>query len=401
MPPFFRPNFATIKAIHDYATIFHARTLPSVAPTENYVSSAFGSWLLLAVLADSTDFRGAEERKARIESILNLPIATAGEAAKNFLANISGADLGIGVWFDAEWVKKAPRISSWLLNNDLGTTEPRVPPQAEMDAWTNGVTHGLIEKFPVAITKETMFLVASVIYTKFEWTDEYDVVPTTTKPSAAVWGVESVLYSDDASIEFYSAPGVILAAHRRSSVERQVVISVTALSGDVDELNLLGYAQEISHDAVHVERLTYQQAAEALDAVTEPDEGQDKSVSFFFDDDLYGDEASVVLPAWEADNTHDLSDPGFGYEDEAETLAIDFPEYDGFSAAQAVVAKYGAKGFEAAAVTAFSILRAAAISPRRTGGWVARVTFDRPYAAVCIISGIPAFTAVIRKAVEA
>jgi len=408
--PYFRVDQATLSAVEGYSASFYENTLEAVGD-KNYIASPFGSWLLLAVLAGSTDFSGVPEREAEVTSILGLPIAEALASSKTILENISGAEIGIGAWFDPDYALLAPRIASWLQANTLGTTESRVPPQDEMDAWTQEVTHGLIKKFPIEITPELMFLVASVIYTKFEWREPYDVVESAQHPHLAFWETERALFSDDANIGFYQEQSplrnhlseIVYAVHYRSAADGQQVMSVIPIGAEVTELQLLSVAHKISSNHASFKRLSYADVA-ALIPSSIPNgtpADLDSNLSLVWDENLYSDSASIYLPAWEAENTHDLALPTFGFAAEAETLIIGYPgEDDGFQAKQTAIAKYGAKGFEAAAVTAFGMLRAAGM-PQRTGGYVATLVFDRPFVSLCLVNSIPLFSAFVRTAVEA
>jgi len=390
--PYFRPNPEAIRAIHAYSGRFYTDTLPVTLPTENYVASPFGSWLLLAVLAGSTDFSGVPENEAAVVDILGLPIDDAATAAEEFLVNLDGADLGIGAWFDPGFALKAPRIASWLKANTLGTTEDRIPSQKEMDEWTSEATHGLITEFPLEIKPELMFLVASVVYTKFEWRTPYDVVDSATHAGLASWDVDKALFTSTAGINFWRNGNVVFASHVNTSDGGQQVTSFVVVSGEVDDLGLLALAHSTHDRHSSTERVSYYDAATLI---------LDANATVVFDEKLHENRSSAVLPAWEADNTHDLELPSFGYEAISETLIIGYPdEYDGFKAKQSVVAKYGAKGFEAAAVTAFGMMRASAAMPMN-GAHRATVAFDRPFVALCTINFIPVFSAVIRKATEA
>lgn len=399
MPPYTRISEDTKSAIASYAKLFHEKTLDP-SSDENYVASPLGSWLLLATLAAATDFSGAEDAKRRVEETLGLSVSVAEQEAKALLG-IDGAEVAIGAWFNAELPGRADRIAYWLDTNRLATAEGRIPSQGEMDAWTNRLTHGLIEKFPLDVTPDVVFMVATVVYTKFDWYQEYEVVHHSHAPVSG-WSVDKILYSNNSDLSFYELKedaDVILAVHTRFSQNDQIVYSVVPIAEELTDSEILEYAQEISERSTRFTRLGYEAAMHRLGLAELSEPSTTSGISFTYDTEATAELASVWLPAWEADNKHDLTADAFAFGDVVRTLAIGSDEIGDFDAMQAVVAKYGAKGFEAAAVTGVSVLRSAVMPAR--GHYAAHLSFNRTFAAVCVVAGLPLFSAVVRGATEA
>ncbi len=94
---------------------------------------------------------------------------------------------------------------------------------------------------------------------------------------------------------------------------------------------------------------------------------------------------TAVLPAWSADSTIDLSEPGLGFEVAAAALArlLEIQRFF-FVAKQACVARYSRTGFEAAAVTG---LAAGPLSMAAGPSGVVRIAtlrFGHPFAVVAV-----------------
>src|SRR6202011_5931201 len=95
--------------------------------------------------------------------------------------------------------------------------------------------------------------------------------------------------------------------------------------------------------------------------------------------------AFAVLPAWSAQNDHDLASPALGFPAAATALEALLPPMDWFEARQSVMARYNRVGFEPAAVTGLAIELSARVS--RTGmNRLAEVRFGHPFAVVAVAS---------------
>jgi hypothetical protein len=114
---------------------------------------------------------------------------------------------------------------------------------------------------------------------------------------------------------------------------------------------------------------------------------------------------SAVLPAWSAEDRHDLTVPTLGFGAAARVLqALIGPQELLFDAAQVVRAKYHREGFEAAAITGLSLARTAIPSKRQGLLRRAELRFAHPYAVVAVTTdpvdgadspwhGVPVFSA--------
>jgi hypothetical protein len=369
-------------AIAAYAQQFHATTFETEG---NYIASPLGSWLVLAILAAAADFTGYPQEKEQVEKLLGLSFDEASEAVKIVLA-LDGMENGVGVWFKESYVsQKAPRVASWVNENLLTSASKGIPTQEWLDNWTSELTHDLINKFPLEVTEDLFFLVATVLYTRFNWAEPFEL---TTTEQGNVWDVKNLLTEDKASVTFYDTKDGLVAVHYKYSSEGQLVISAVA-EKEIDELTLLAYAHaagagELSSQVYPIE------LAGRSSKIIEVEEVQ-----------AYHDSLSVVLPAWESENTLDLTDPALGFDAVYRTLSDGIPPSDipSFDAKQSTAAKYGRIGFEGAAVTAFG-LRAATGMPHLRSAVNIKVNFSQPYAVVCMIQRIPVFSGIIRVAVE-
>ena len=50
-------------------------------------------------------------------------------------------------------------------------------PRPELDAWARDHTYGLIERFPLTVTPETVVMLATALATKVSWRLPFDAVP--------------------------------------------------------------------------------------------------------------------------------------------------------------------------------------------------------------------------------
>lgn len=383
------PNFTN--ALSSYSKIFHSNVFSNDADyAENEISSPLGSWLLLATLAASTDFSIRKEAKDKIESLLGIPIEEASVYVEHLL-ELSGVETASAAWFKEEYVTgktPVPGVQKWLKNDTLAVKDDHIPSQEWLNNWVSTLTHGLITEFPIEINSDVFFIVANVIYTKFSWESPFQTVSAHASQMNG-WGVENVLADESPDVRFFTTPEQeLLMVHSKESKDGQKVLSVTSPS-QLAPQTLLNYATEIVHGITQLSEVTVQYAESHSEGLIESNKFTGPN------DAIY-----VNLPAWEASSEHDLNLPELLYNDVAETLAVGMKEDFDIAVKQTAVAKFTAEGFEAAAVTAFAMMRASAMRPmfRST---LRTVNFSKKYAVVCFIGEIPVFTAIVRKGTEA
>lgn len=371
-----------LKALSGYASDFHA--VLEVTENDNIVASPLGSWMLLASLASSTDFSHNTAEKTRIEAILHTSVANATIFLEELL-QIEQLNYISHVWYREQLLSKYPNVINWLHSNEIVPSTASIPEKTALDIWTKEHTHDLIEKFPLDVDENMFFLMANVIYSKFNWEHSFRSV----KDSAmsAVWNVEDFLFSNKTRIEFYTVDGKEYLCYPVAAEGTETVLLTLPIHHTVSDAGLIAAAHRIAIRE-EVERVSY--------AAMEPEEGV-----YLFEQRVGTTPLviNVTLPAWVADSKHDLyAEEAFGYQALSEALAYGAKEEWEAKAAQSAVAKFKKDGFEAAAVTAFGMMRASAVMPPRMTQDVLTVNFSKPFAFICTIDGVPAFSGIIKKA---
>ncbi|MEU1276035.1 serpin family protein [Streptomyces sp. NPDC005799] len=339
--------------------------------------SAAGVWPLLAHLADGAG--GAA--RAELTEALGLPTGQATAAARELLAamgTMRGLDTALGLWtkrtlqLRQEWEAGLPADAHGVLTGD-----PVADHQA-LDAWTVKRTGGLIERMPVTLTEDTEMVLASALTLRTKWLSPFD--ETELETAYEPWATEPRL-----------------GLRRSSAVLDRVGVADTA-GGYVTELKVLG------NNALDVHLLLGEEGMEP---------GQVLGAGV----DILAGRCSVVpgprLPygnvgpglrvekvrctrpeppsldvttvAYDMKVSHDLLKLHrlFGLTTARDTSSGHFPGISAFplaigSAEQNTLARFGALGFEAAAVTAFGAV-AGGLPDLRYVTTRISAAFDRPF----------------------
>ena len=403
-------EFADVSA----AMAGYARRLHLTAGESHHVASPLGAWLLLALCGPAS----SGPARAELAEVLGLDVEEAAEVAGRLLSPphplVAAA---AGLWWRADVETGA--LLRWLASLP-GTVEAGgLTDQPALDDWARRSTRGLIEKFPVKLTDETMLVLATALATKVSWEEPFDVAPASALGPHSAWAgtLSRVLrtpqkrHGHDQFIAVTDQAGDV-AVHTAWAQDGLLVASVAAERG-VPAADVLAAASALAsaiatHDPVAKRSLfalplgaaplweiTEQQAQ-----VTAPDGREER--------------CTAVLPAWSARSEHDLSaHPGLGFGAAAAALAaltgLDPLVWD---AKQVAVARYSRTGFKAAAVTAIAVGRGLpSFRPgvRRT----AELRFGQPYAVVAVTAyrsyspvlarwrGLPVFSAWITQPEDA
>ncbi|HEY3508891.1 MAG TPA: serpin family protein [Kribbella sp.] len=351
-----------------------------VLPAGNTVVAGLGVWPLIAMLATGADEPGRTElaTAAGVD-----PSTGATDAIRLIEAIERSSDLyaALGVWVD-EQLKLAESFDSVVPAPLVGmlTGKPAVD-KPKLDAWAAEHTDDLIREMPVDLNGGVELLLASAILLRTNWVSPF-TEHTRRIPDGPWAGSWRWLERSATDLE---------------SVRRYDDLTVVTVAGDADVDVLLGIGQpETAQSDV---------LAGLLDAASDPDGGQ--SGAELIDQGDVGSQAApgvrigettasrqqvqVSLPAFSIDVRHDLmesreifglttvsSDPGAQGHFSALSptpLRID-------QAQQRVLARFFATGFEAAAVTAMAMTRAAMVTGRQRR---LEVAFDRPFAFVAVL----------------
>jgi serine protease inhibitor len=366
-----------VRAVNELTSRW-TRTLPA----ENTVVAGLGLWPLLALLATGADEPGRSELAAATGVD---PSTAATDAVRLIEAIEESADLhaALGVWVDEQLklaetfdsVMPAPLVG--MLTGNPGVDKPK------LDAWAAEHTDDLIRELPVDLDGGVDLLLASAILLRTRWVHPFDeqIRRVADGPWAGSWH-----WLDRADTDLDSV--------RRHEHPSAAGLTVVTVAGDADVDVLLGIGQP---ETPHADVL-----AGLLDAAADPTGGVPGSALIEQDGDVAPGvrigrttaprpDVKLSLPSFSIDVEHDLlasrelfgltavsTNPGARGHFSALSptpLRID-------QAKQRVLARFFATGFEAAAVTAMAMTRAAMVTRQQRR---LEVTFDRPFAFVAVL----------------
>lgn len=342
------------------------------------VFSAAGVWPLLAHLADGAE--GAA--RAELAEALGLPAGQAAPAARELLAAMAtmrGLDTALGLWTNRtlelgqEWEAGLPAGAHGVLTGDA------VADQRALDSWTVKRTGGLIDRMPVTLVEDTQMVLASALTLRTQWLSPFD---------------ETEL--DTAYEPWATTPR--LGLQRRSALLDRVGVADTPV-GHVTELKVLGtnaldvhlLLGEEGMQPAHVLRAGVDILAGRCAVIPGPrlpygNAGPGLQVHKVRCSRPEPPSLYVRTAAYDMHASHDLlkMHEVFGLTTAQDPARGHFPGISAFplaigSARQNTMAKFGALGFEAAAVTAFGAV-GAGIPDLRYVTTMIRAAFDRPFA---------------------
>lgn len=364
---------AVVRGVNGLTARWAAQTAP-----EGTAYSAAGVWPLLAFLADGAT--GAA--RAELAEALGIPAEQAAAAARQLLSaleSVSGLDAALGLWthhtlpLRDEWRAGLPARTHGVFGDDLVTAQER------LDAWAAERTGGLVERMPVTLTREARMVLAGALSLRTDWRQPF--TETVLRPGTGPWQGRS-----------------LLGLHRRSVRPDRVGVTSTP-GGFVTALTVPGDNGVDVHLVLGEERMTPGQVLGAGVGVVERALAVTGGGALPFGHvgpGLHVEKQPSVAPepialdvrtvAYEVRADHDLlAPPGlFGLTTAQDLRQAHFPGVSDFplaigAARQSALARFGALGFRAAAVTAIMPVAAGAAPQFRHETTVVRVTFDRPF----------------------
>lgn len=346
-----------------------ARRLHALPGDDHRVASALGVWLLLALVARAAGDRPLPD----LDEALGMPRADALALSGRLMAHQHPAVKdAYAAWARADLLDGP--LGDFLRSLPEPVERGALPSQAEADAWASRATDGLIERYPVALHPATWVTLATALATQVTWTTPFDLAPSdalgagpfaaaVTRVLAAVPGPGHSAWIADTAVGH-------VAVHVASSAHLEVW--AVSAAPEVAPAAVLDAAHALAADPRPVDLGALPLGAGHSWQITE-ERG-------------FGEDAvtRVLLPAWEARTTTDLSaEPAFG--DAGRALAALLGERDFLvDAAQSAMARYHQYGFEAAAVTAMAVRAMGAPRPRKVRR--ATLRFGHPYAVVAFTS---------------
>jgi serine protease inhibitor len=349
-----------------------ARWVESVALGHTVVSGAC-VWPLLALLQSGASGRTLDELTAATGVAPDIALAS-GLGVMRAIQRIPDAGAALGLWVR----DGVPLRASWATGMPEGVV--RALPVSlreasqQLDHWTRENTGGLIDRLPIGLTDETLLVLAAAIFTKLKWLKPYDTAPMRFN-GEEILGLSATAHDLTlfAMIDWHGLP---------------VGRYVSQGDGRVD-VHLLTSAEGVAPSATlraGIEALTGTAPVTPGDELVEGDTAGCLTVRLM---EGRADLGLVHTPAFEIASTHDLTKTPevFGIRAALDARAGHFPGIADEStcplcidqAGQSAVARFHRLGFEAAAVTAFSLTFGASRDPKPQRVKVISMDLDRPF----------------------
>lgn len=347
------------------------------------VFSAAGVWPLLAFLADGAAGRAREE----LADAVGMPADQAAGAARELLAGLGaarGVDAALGLWTSRAlelrepWEAGLPADAHGVLSGD-GDADKRA-----LDAWAAKRTGGLIERMPARVTDGTLLVLASALAMRTRWLRPFRERPW--QPEGGPWG-ERVLLGLRRTTELLDRVGVAdtPAGHvTELKVLGNNAVDVHLLLGEegMTPGQVLGTGVDLlgdRHLVVPGSRLPYGEVGPGLRVARELSTSPAPPT------------LDVITPAFEVTASHDLleRDELFGLATARTAVPGHFPGVSPTplcveAARQSAMARFGARGFEAAAVTAVPMAAGSAMPRLRWRVTTVEADFGRPFAFLAV-----------------
>jgi hypothetical protein len=343
-----------------------SRWLAALPLDRDTVVSGAGLWPLLALLAGASDGPARDE----LSGAAGMDADTAAQAATEVLAALDASpDIAAAI---GTWTRPRIELHEWWRAHVPAASIGELTTRAALDAWARERTGGLIEHVPIELTDDVLLVLATALLLRTSWTDPFTEQerPGRTWLRRTVSGVEDV--------------------HTVAGAGGAVTVATVRGEQDVDVLLGLGAPQAPAAEVLSA-LLTGNHVAGGTQLLADPADAPGVQVR-----DVRGAQpkTALTLPAFEVRSQHDLLE-------RADVLGLrTASERGGFSrlsatptrvdqAAQEVMARFFATGFEAAAVTSFGMRTAAVVREPMTRQL--EVTVERPFgfAAVHRPTGIP------------
>jgi serine protease inhibitor len=246
--------------------------------------------------------------------------------------------------------------------------------QAALDQWASEKTGGLIEKFPLEISRDTAMLLASALAARVKWREPFDTRPRDRDREST---------QPDQQWLFRTTYDLTEAAVLDGTVTRVVVEG----DGDVDVHLLIG-GQSSEVLAAGLRELSGEaQVCLATDLDSDGPGLTVRRVQSSRKDDIL----HVELPSFAITANHDLLKHVdlFGLRLVTDRITSHLPLLSPAplfvsKGAQDVVARFFAEGFEAAAVTAFELAVTGMPPEARYEIKLVEATFDRPFGFIAV-----------------
>ncbi|PKK14917.1 serpin family protein [Thermomonospora sp. CIF 1] len=352
------------------------------SPAQSTVLSGAGVWPLLGLLAAGAAGPGERELRQAIGVTSGDPIDAA-ESLLEEMASAPAVQSALGLWtarglrLNPQWAGRLPAGTRGELTGDPGRD------QELLNAWARERTDGLIPAMPVEVDAATRLVLAGALAIRTTWDEPFSEFPTplTDGPWGGRWIValsRTVRTMHD--LQVADTPGGPLT-----------MLRVTG-SGDLDVHLLLGGPARMPGDvlAAGVAALAGRCSLTGGDALPEGEPAPGVVVRTM-ESAVLGDVMNQMVPRFTVTSSHDLlaTPQVFGLQSVMDTARGHFPGISAEplaidQARQNVRASFQARGFEAAAVTAFAATVGSAPPAATVKVKYVQVCFDRPFAFLAV-----------------
>lgn len=352
----------------------------ATAGAEARVLSGLGVWPPLAFLADAGD----DEARADLSAALGIPAEQAARAAREVLAIVARTPAirtAIGLWtrnelrVRAEWLERLPAGVHGELTGVPADDRKR------LDAWASEHTDGLIPRMPIEVDEYTLLVLASALLVTVAWREEFTGGGTVSEgPWADARGPFRVLRRVTSDLDLVRVVSTPIGPLTSLVVQGDEDVDVHLVLGPADRspAEVLAAGTEV----VGAPRHPMTRGTDLPDG----DAGPGIRVAAV-DSAQRRDRLEVTTVPFRLQARHDLLRNAalFGLQRARSGPNGRFPGISGrpllvSQAVQDAVAEFSATGFRAAAVTAFGMVRAAAMPAKMHRVRQVAVTFDRPFA---------------------
>lgn len=347
-----------------------ARWLAALPLERDTVVSGAGAWPLLALLAGAADGPAHDE----LATAVGMDGDDAAAAAGTVLAALDASpDVAAA---SGTWVREGIELHPWWRAHVPAAAVGTLTTQQALDAWVRERTGGLVARMPIRLRDEDLLVLATALLLRTTWAEAF----TEQERAGRTWLRRTSVGVDDVrTVGAGRSPVTVATVRGEQDVDVLLALGDDATS-PAETLRALLAGEPAADGARLLDRLLDRPGAAPGVRVREVRGARPRTL--------------LELPAFEVQNTHDLLA-------HADVLGLRTARRrDGFprlsstpthvaQAAQDVVARFFATGFEAAAVTAFGMRPAAAVREPTTRQL--EVRFDRPFgfAALHRPTGVP------------
>lgn len=374
-------NRTVLSALQAYTEDFYSTTDFQKA-SDNIAGSPLGSWMLLASAAAGFDYTGKEALKKDTEDRLHMSVEEAAKAVTEIKKQYESLNYVSQAW-SVDHLDFYPNVKKWVDSNTMIPYQSSIPTQEDIDAWALKHSKGLIEKFPMKMTEETLLVVANIIYSKLQWEAPFNSV--TAQNGMETWEVPHVLMAKT------TLHDVLFC-----SDENEDIFAIYQLRAKGENKEHMRLVTCLTREAEPNELMALLHNVDSLKILLPTDERLNNVLENTYSmGDPRSHKIRVTVPAWEAQASYDLlQNERAGYREIIQALNNDGEDdtFDSIEAKQVTVAKFDKEGFEAAALTTFGVAsRSMPLRPYT-------LNFNKPFVFTSYVGKLPIFSGYVKTA---